>query len=227
MKLLFSLFIWQAWNAAADDLAPINENLAKPDGGQNPDGQDEINMVEIQHGSNETWQYGKPNRIGPGRRRFVLAYYPTWRSQGLTRHSFYGGNRRRNHWMLRPTNFARGYNAKAQDLYWAPGNRIASDWDNYCLDANTGIKNDLYWHRCHNGQNQVFWFETWGADSSKGASHLHIGGNMGRRRRYSCWIGGAEGGIPTVATMGITNVSNIGEQQRLRVLQQPPPQPRK
>merc|ERR1740129_1057246 len=87
-------------------------------------------------------------------------------------------------WMLRPTNFATGHNAKAQDMYWAPGNRIASDWDNMCLDANTGIKNDLFFHPCHNGANQVFWFETWGSDGSKGASHLHIGGNMGRRRRH-------------------------------------------
>merc|ERR1719383_651030 len=85
--------------------------------------------------------------------------------------------------MLKPTNFVA--NDVAQNLYWS-GSRFSNDYDHMCLDANTGVKNDLFFHPCHNGDNQKFWFETWGDDGKKGAAHLHIAGNMGRRRRNSC-----------------------------------------
>jgi len=75
--------------------------------------------------SNETWLYGNPNKIGPGRRRFVVGYYPNL-NQAITRHLIWTKNRRRSHWTVRPHNTARGKPAKVQDLYWNGNERIAS-----------------------------------------------------------------------------------------------------
>jgi len=145
-------------------------------------------MKEESSDMNE-WRYGKQ---GPARRRFVIEYYGS-RGTAITRHSFIRGGRRR-HWALRPTSLVKyGPTAIYQDMYWSGNSRITSEWDHYCLDSG-GHENDLYWHGCHNGGNQQFWFEAWGGDAARKAAHLHIGGNKGnrRRRRHQCvdWGGG-------------------------------------
>jgi len=178
MRLAFLLFISQAWLDNAADLAEKQqiENLQK---------NEEVEMVESLENSSDAWVYNRGNKpqIGPGRRRYMLGYYPNL-ALGITRHSFLRGGRRR-HWATRPTGFLRDKGAQAQDLYWSGNSRIASDWDNMCYDAG-GHQNDLYWYPCHNGGNQQFWFETWGGDAARKAFHIHIGGNKGRRRRHSC-----------------------------------------
>lgn len=180
-------------NAADEAGTELKNNSKKPNVGQNPERLDkhrDISVVEIKENSSmevnssETWSYGNPNKIGPGRRRFVVGYYPNLNT-AITRHSIWTNNRRRSHWTVRPHNTAKGIPAKAQDLYWSGHSRITSDSDHMCLDESNTL-GDLYWHSCHNGGNQHFWFAQFGADKSKNAFHIHVGGNKGRRRRGQC-----------------------------------------
>lgn len=146
-----------------------NSNLMEMDEGVN---------MDLESSENSTGKWGTQ-----GRRRFVIALYPS-ASAGITASMSWRGGRRR-HQYIKKTTFTSGSNAELQDMFW-DGKRIKNDKTQKCLDCNTGHEDTLYWHSCHNGGNQQFWKESRKDDSSKGAYHLVIGGNMGRRRRGVC-----------------------------------------
>jgi len=182
MKLVLLLLMWRAWldNAADVAGAEVSENSEMLKQAEVVESED---VLELKENSSDAWIYGNPVRAGPQRRRFVVGYYPNL-GTAITRHSWLRGGRRR-HWAIKPEPLLKGGGAQRQDLYWSGNSRWASDVDNTCMDAGDH-EDDLYWHSCHNGGNQQFWFEQWGGDASRAAWHIHIGGNKGRRRRHSC-----------------------------------------
>jgi len=195
MKALFFLLAWQvnAAGAANKASAEIVEMLqegetAENQGMVNEEAISESEEFERRENSSEVWDYGKPNRQGPARRRFIIAYYPDQR-KGITTNMWGRGGRRR-HWAISPHWFQNNKNARKQDMEWLPkhggGHKIYNRASNKCLDSHGGHEDDLYWHSCHNGGNQHFWFETWGGDHARKAFHIHIGGNMKNRRRHAC-----------------------------------------
>jgi len=218
-------------NAADEAGTELKNNSKKPNVGQNPERLDkhrDISVVEIKENSSmevnssETWSYGNPNKIGPGRRRFVVGYYPNL-TTAITRHSIWTNNRRRSHWTVRPHNTAKGIPAKAQDLYWSGHSRITSDSDHMCLDESNTL-GDLYWHSCHNGGNQHFWFAQFGVGKSKTPFIFTSGETMEDADVANVWIMMEGGSTPIDATMVIIRGSGIGMQQQRRV-QPPLPQP--
>jgi len=157
---------------------------------------------------------------------FMWKYYP-WRNAGIKMQYFRRPSnrhwRRRRHWAMRPHVFGRtGWHKVRQELTWSRrshgGHRLKLWRANRCLDAQRAWENDLAFHGCHNGGNQHFWTEQWGADRSKGAYHLHIGGHASARRRHACIdFGGGR--------LYIHRCHN-GDNQRWKILRPHRPRPR-
>lgn len=142
-------------------------------------------FLEVQENSSQAWKWqgGKWQRGGGDRRRFTLHYYPNQRT-GIKDGPYFGRTRRRRrHPAMPPRTLPK--NGHAADLHFCRNNRnLCLDSNGKCLDA--GHDNDLYFHPCHNGGNQNFWLESWGEDRQRGATHIHVGGNMRNRRRHAC-----------------------------------------
>jgi len=183
MKVVLFLLAWQV-NAA--DVAGESEKLLETKIEQN-ETMGGSELIDIRENSSEAEEWNVNGGRGPSRRRFVLKYYPNQNTGIQLWNQFWRGGRRR-HLAMRPVGFRRDKYAPVQDLWWCNrGRNICNDYNGQCLDSG-GHQNDLYWHPCHNGGNQNFWLEQWGGDGSRGAHHIHIGGNKGnrRRRRHQC-----------------------------------------
>jgi len=197
MKILFFFFL--AWQIKASENANADSAMEEVETAENENMASDAMLMEAEENeemesreaSNETWHYvGKmlpKNLKKPA--GFVLKYYPEQR-KGLVHHHHWRGGRRR-HWMLRPDWLRKDKWAVKQDFERVHG-RLWNRATNRCLDAQRAHEDDLCFWKCHNGGNQKFWFEAWGADKKLGATHIHIGGNARNRRRHACvdWGGG-------------------------------------
>jgi hypothetical protein len=176
MKVFFCVFVARYFTGV-DSLNSSAAELQKVSSSEN----DEIAAV--------------PLGIAWRRNQFMLRYYPLkWpRPSGIKwdQQRWIGGRRRHLAYVPGRFWFHRG-NREVQDALfeWIPrhggGHRLYMRSRNKCLDARKAHQGALTMWTCHNGGNQHFWTETWGADRKKKAWHLHIGGHLSSRRRHAC-----------------------------------------